>query len=176
MHSPWLKAQITFVLPVVCLAGCASSSSRLAVPIAGGRSISLQREGNRFKAENDRIIISDAVLQAANLDGTFYLRWSFTIRPKHATVLSMIRIEDVSDPAPLLLVNDVAPQLDAGTWTENAGLMALSSSSVQWLYVLKETVRIFRFTISEPDGQSYVLYQGVQYSPSSKDAIRAVVR
>ena len=58
---------------------------------------------------------------------------------RQATMLSSIRIEDVSDPAPLLLVNDVAPQLDAGQWTENAGLMDLSSAGVRWLFESKET-------------------------------------
>ena len=47
----------------------------------------------------------------------------------------------------------------------NAGLMDLSSASVRWLFEPKETVRIFRFTINEPDGQSYVLYQAAQYLP-----------
>ena len=119
--------------------------------------------------------MTDAGLQAVNFDGNYYVRWNFSIRPKQATELSAIRIEDVTDPAPLLLVNDVAPQQDGGKWTENAGLMELSSTSVRWLYEPKETVRVFRFTISEADGRSYVLYQGVQYSPAAKDAIRAMV-
>ena len=137
----------------------------------------LQRQGTGFKqAENDRVTITDASLQAVNLNGNYYVRWSFAIRPKQAAALSLVRIEDVSDPAPLLLVNDVAPQLDAGKWTENAGLMDPPPPSVRWLFEPKETVRIFRFTISEPDGQSYVLYQAVQYSPASKEAIRAMVR
>ncbi len=132
---------------------------------------------NRIQtAENNRIIITDAGLQAVNLDGNYYVRWSFAMRPKQAAVLSAVRIEDVSDPTPLLLVNDVAPQVDAGKWTENAGLMELSSSSVRWLFEPKETVRIFRFTISDSDGQRDVLYQAVQYTPASKEAIRAMVR
>ena len=173
----WSKASLTFVLPMVWLAGCASSSPRLSVPIAGGQTLPLQRQGTGFKqAENERITITDASLQAVNLNGNSYVRWNFGIGPKQATALSLVRIEDVTDAAPLLLVNDLAPQLDAGKWTENAGLMEPTSASVRWLFERKETVRIFRFTISEPDGQSYVLYQPVKYSPASKEAIRAMVR
>ena len=144
------------MLPVVWLTGCASSSSRLSVPIAGGQTVSLERQGAGFKqAENDRIIVTEARFAGGqSWTGTHYVRWNFAIKPKQATVLSTIRIEDVSDPAPLLLVNDVAPQLDAGKWTENAGLMDVSSASVRWLFEPKETVRVFRFTISEPDGRS----------------------
>ena len=173
IHSvifPSQKWLCRFVLPVLWLAGCASSSSRLSIPIAGGQSVSLDRQGAGFKpAENDRIVISDAGLQTVNLGRNYYVRWTFSIRPKQALVLSTIRIEDVTDPAPLLLVNDVAPQQDGGKWTENAGFMELSSTSVRWLSEPKQTVRVFRFTINEPDGRSYVLYQGVlQYSPARR--------
>jgi hypothetical protein len=115
-------------------------------------------------------------LQVVGLNGNYYVRWSFVISPKQAAMLNTVRIEDVSDSTPLLLVNDVAPQLDEAKWTEKAGLMDLSAANVRWLFEPKETVRIFRFTMSEPDGQSYVLYQGVRYSPASKEAIRAMVR
>jgi hypothetical protein len=174
---PLFKALSFFLLPVLCLAGCVSSSSRVSAPMAGGQSIALEREGSGFKrAENDRIVVTDAALQVVNLNGNEYLRWRFAISPKQAAVLGSVRIEDVSDPAPFLLVNDVAPQLDAGQWTENAGLMEPSSTSIRWLFEPKETVRVFRFTMDEPDGRSYALYQAVAYAPASKEAIRAMIR
>jgi hypothetical protein len=165
------------VLPIVWLTGCASSPSRLSVPIAGGQTVRLERQGTEFKdAENERIIVTQATLQAVNLDGENYLRWNFVITPKQTTTLNMIRIEDVSDSAPLLMVNDVAPQLDGGKWTETAGLMDVSGPSVRWLFQANESVRVFRVTINEMDGQSAVLYQGVHYTPAAKEAILAVIR
>jgi hypothetical protein len=174
---PRLFTALPFILlPVLWLAGCASSSSRVSAPIAGGQAVPLEREGSGFKrAENYRIVVTDASLQVVNLNGNDYLRWRFAIAPKQAAVLSSIRIEDVSDPAPFLLVNDVAPQLDAGQWTENAGLMEPSSASVRWLFEPKETVRVFRLTVNEPDGRSYALYQAAPYAPASKEAILAMV-
>ncbi len=151
-----------FLLAVIWLAGCSSSSSRGSARFGGGQSGFADREGSGSKrAENDRIVVTDASLQVVNLNGKDYLRWRFAISPKQATVLSSIRIEDVSDAAPFLLVNDVAPQLDAGQWTENAGLMEPSSAGVRWLFEPKETVRTFRLTMNEPDGRNYVLYQAV---------------
>jgi hypothetical protein len=96
--------------------------------------------------------------------------------PKQTTTLNMIRIEDVSDSAPLIMVNDVAPQLDDGKWTETAGLMDVSGPSVRWLFQANDSVRVFRITINEMDGQNAVLYQGVQYTPASKEAIRAMIQ
>jgi hypothetical protein len=176
-HPVWLRTLSAVVLPAVLLTGCASSPSRLSVPIAGGQTVRLERQGTGFKhAENDRIIITEASLQAVNLDGKNYLRWNFVITPKQTTTLNMIRIEDVSDSAALIMVNDVAPQLDAGKWTETAGLMDVSGPSVRWLFQANESVRVFRITINEMDGQSAVLYQGVLYTPASKEAIRAMIR
>jgi hypothetical protein len=178
MFGTPLKAMWILVIPLLWSGGgCASSSPRLSIPIADGQSVSLERQGLGFKpAENDRVVITDAGLQTVNLDGNYYVRWSFSIRPKQDAVLSAIRIEDVTESAPLLLVNDVAPQQEGGKWTETAGLMELSSTSVRWLYEPKETVRVFKFTINETDGRSYVLYQGVFYSPAAKKAIREAGR
>jgi hypothetical protein len=177
MHRTWLRALSAIVLPVVWLTACASSPSRLSVPIAGGQTVQLERQGTGFKhAENDRVIITEASLEAVNLDGKNYLRWNFVITPKQTTTLNMIRIEDVSDSAPLIMVNDVSPQLETGKWTETAGLMDVSGPSVRWLFQANESVRVFRITINEMDGQSAVLYQGVQYTPASKEAIRAMIR
>jgi hypothetical protein len=176
MHAS-CKALSSFLLTVLWLTGCASSSSRHSVQIAGGQAVELERQGSGFKqAENARVIIADAGLQAVNLNGINYVRWKFAISPKQATSLSLVRIEEVSGPAPLLLVNDVAPQLDGGRWSENAGLMDLSSASVRWLFEPGDTVRVFRFTMNEPDGQTYVLYQAAPYAPASKEAIRTIVR
>jgi hypothetical protein len=176
MHT-WLRIQATFVLPLIWLTGCRSPSSHVSVPVAGAQDVVLERQGAGLKqAENDRVAVAQPGLQAVSLDGVHYVRWSFAISPKQATTLSTIKIDDVSDSQPLLLVNDVAPQLDAGRWSEIAGLMDLSSGGVRWLFEPRETVRTFRFTISEPDGQSYVLYQVAPYSPASKEAIRAMVK
>ena len=54
--------------------------------------------------------------------------------------------------------------------------MDVSGPSVRWLFQTNESVRVFRITINEMDGQSEVLYQGVQYTPASKEAIRAMIR
>jgi hypothetical protein len=176
MH-PWFKPLAAFLLPAIWLTGCASSPSRVSVPIAGGQAVELARQGTGFKqAENDRVAITDASLQAVNLNGNNYVRWRFAISPKQTSGLSSVRVEDVSDSAPLLLVNDVAPQIDSGQWTANAGLMDLSSAGVRWLFEPKESVRVFRFTINEPDGQNDVLYQAVQFTPVLKEAVRAMVR
>jgi hypothetical protein len=160
-----LSILVSIVLPIVLLNGCASSSSHSSGPTPGFA-----------QAENDRVMVAGAALQAVVLDGNDYVRWNFAIRPKQPDTLSSIRIEDVTDPTPLLLVNDVAPQLDGGQWEETAGLMSVSAASVHWLFEPNETVRIFRITLTGLDGQSDSLEQSIRYSPDGKAAIRAVLK
>ena len=170
------KIFLALLVSAFWFTGCASSSLPSSVSVAGGGSIKLERIGAGFKqAENDRVEISEASLQAVNFDGNYYVRWTFAIRPKQALELTNIRIEDVTGSSPILLVNDVAPQQDGGIWRENAGLMEISSTSASGLLDPKETVRVFKLTISEPSGQSYVLYQGVLQSPATKQAILRMV-
>jgi hypothetical protein len=160
----------------IAFSGCAISSNQVTVPISGGGQVSLQKNGSLFRqAENGRIVVTEAGLQAVNFDGKYYVRWTFAIRPKQPTELISIRIEDVSDATPVQLVNDVAPQQDAGKWTGNAGLMELSATSLPWFYESNDTVRTLRVTVTEVSGQSYLLYQGVLYTPSAKAAIRKTV-
>ena len=165
MMGRWLRGFLFIILPILSLNGCASSSSREAGPTPGFP-----------QAENDRVIVANAGLQAVTLDGNYYLRWSFAIRPKQVNALSSIRIEDATDPSPLLLVNDVAPQLDGGRWNETAGLMPLSAASVHWLFEPNDTVRIFRIMITGLDGRSDTLEQRVWYSQDAKKALRAVMK
>jgi hypothetical protein len=122
------------------------------------------------------MIVTGAALQAVILDGNYYVRWNFAIRPKQTDPLSSIRIEDVTDPTPLLLVNDVAPQLDGGQWNETAGLMSASAASVHWLYEPNGTVRTFRITLTGLDGRTDSLEQRIRYSPDGKAALRAVLK
>jgi hypothetical protein len=165
MRRPWLGILLFIVLASVLLNGCASSSSKVAGPTPGFP-----------QAENDRVIVTNAGLQAVTLDGNYYLRWSFAIRPKQADALSSIRIDDVTDGSPLLLVNDVAPQLDGGQWHETAGLMPLSAASLHWLFEPNNSVRIFRIAITGMDGRTDQLEQRIGYSQDAKKALRAVAK
>jgi hypothetical protein len=160
-----LNILVSIVVPIVLLSGCASSSSKVSGPTPGFP-----------QAENDQVIVEGAGLQAMVLDGNYYVRWNFSIRPKQTNTLSSIRIEDVTDQTPLLLVNDVAPQLDGGLWSETAGLMPASAASVHWLFEPNETVRTFRFTFTGLDGRSNSLDQHVRYSPDAKSQLRAILK
>jgi hypothetical protein len=154
-------------LPVIltCIfwfSGCASSSHS-----AGG--------GGFKPSQNDRVTVTSAGLQTVNLDGNYYVRWTFSIQPKQPIQFRSIRVDDVSGPQPVPIINDVAPQLQDGKWTGSGGMIELTATGLPWLFDEKESVRVFQFTITELDGRAYVLQQSVPYSKGAKAAVRKLV-
>jgi hypothetical protein len=150
------------VLCTIWFSGCAGSSRS-------------SRGGDFKPAQNDRVNVASAGLQTVNLDGNYYVRWTFSIQPRQPIEFRSIRVEDVSDQKVPLLVNDVAPQLQDGKWTGSGGMIELTSTGLPWLFDDQETVRAFQFTITEMDGRTYVLQQSVPYSKGAKAAIRKLV-
>lgn len=162
---------------LLLVGGCANNSHSISVPIAGGEVVRFQRTGSILnQAENDRAVVTDAGLQAVNYERNPYLRWTFALRPKQPTNLAEVRVEDVSDSVPAMLVNDLAPQQDAGKWSSNSGLIELSPTSLPWFFDKVESIRTFRFTIREAEGKKYVLYQAALYTPAAKEAIQNSIR
>jgi len=149
-------------LCIIWLSGCASSS---------------HSRGGGFKpSQNDRVTVTSAGLQTVNLDGNYYVRWTFSIHPKQPIQFRSIRVEDVSGPQPVLMINDVAPQLQDGKWTGSGGMIELTPTGLPWLFDGQESLRVFQFTITEMDGRAYVLQQSVPYSKAAKAAVRNLVR
>jgi hypothetical protein len=149
-------------LCIVWLSGCASSS---------------HSGGGRFKpSQNDRVTVTSAGLQTVSLDGNYYVRWAFSIQPKQPIEFRSIRVEDVSGPQPVLIINDVAPQLQDGKWTGSGGMIELTPTGLPWLFDERESLRVFQFTITEMDGRAYVLQQSVPYSKAAKAAVRKLAQ
>jgi hypothetical protein len=149
-------------LCIVWFSGCASSSH--------------SARGGFKPSQNDRVTVTNAGLQTVNLDGNYYVRWTFSIQPKQPIQFRSIRVEDVSGPQPMLMINDVAPQLQDGRWAGSGGMIELTPTGLPWLFDEQESLRIFQFTITEMDGRAYVLQQSVPYSKAAKAAVRQLVR
>ena len=149
-------------LCIVWFSGCASSS---------------HSRGGGFKpSQNDRVTVTSAGLQTVNLDGNYYVRWTFSIQPKQPIQFRSIRVEDVSGPQPVLMINDVAPQLQDGKWAGSGGMIELTPTGLPWLFDEQESLRVFQITITEMDGRTYVLQQSVPYSKAAKAAVRQLAR
>jgi len=118
--------------------------------------------------QNERFAVATVELSAILLDNQKYARWTFGIKLKQPVQLRSIRIEDVTEGSPVLLVNDQAPQVEGGAWTGYTGAIEPSASALPWLFDNTPAKRTFRFTVTDLNGQDSVLEQTVTYPVKTK--------
>ena len=118
--------------------------------------------------QNERFAVTTVELSAILLDNQKYARWTFGIRLKQPVQLRSIRIEDVTEGSPVLLVNDQAPQVEGGAWNGYTGAIEPSASALPWLFDNTPAKRTFRFTVTDLNGQDSVLEQIVTYPVKTK--------
>ena len=143
--------------------GCSSNSGN-----SGSGTTSGAGKATFAPVQNERFAITTAELGAILLDNQKYARWTFGIKLKQPIQLRSIRIEDVTEGTSVLLVNDQAPQVEAGAWTGYTGAIEPTASSLPWLFDNNPAKRTFRFTITDLNGQDSVLEQTVTYTVKSK--------
>ena len=145
---------------LVTACGSSSGSSEAATSGAGKPAYA--------PVQNERFAVTAVELSAILLDNQKYARWTFGIKLKQPVQLRSIRIEDVTDGSPVLLVNDQAPQVEGGAWTGYTGAIEPSASALPWLFDNTPAKRTFRFTVTDLNGQDSVLEQTVTYPVKTK--------
>lgn len=163
-----MEKRITLLAAVVwmvLLGACSSNSG----PTAGS-------SGGAVKpafapVQNDRFIVTSAELGAIQMDNQKYARWSFGLKLKQPAQLRSVRVEDVTEGTPVLLINDQAPQTEGGLWSGSSGAIEPSGAAVPWLFESTSSRRTFRFTVTDLNGQVSVLDQTVTYSVKSKQQL-----
>ena len=162
-NAIWLVILLGFV-------GCAPQEITEQIPIAGRRSVTFRRIGNEFvKAENDRFAVVEAGLTTYRTEGKNFVRWQFTIRPRPDTQLAMVEVEDVTGRRPALIIKDEHPQIEELQWSQQSPLIRATPALVPWLFGPNETTRVFRITVTEPDGKQSAVYQATRYSAEAKN-------
>src|SRR5260370_34562004 len=105
-NTIWLGILLGFV-------GCAQHEVTEQISIAGHGAVTCKRIGTEFvKAENDRFAVVEAGLTTYRTEGRNFVRWQFALRPKPATQLAMVEVEDVTGRRPSLLIKDAHPQIE----------------------------------------------------------------
>ena len=168
-NAIWLVILLGFV-------GCAPQEITEQISIAGRRSVTFRRIGNEFvKAENDRFAVVEAGLTTYRTEGKNFVRWQFTIRPRPDTQLAMVEVEDVTGRRPALMIKDEHPQIEELQWSQQSPLVRATPALVPWLFNPNETTRVFRITVTEPDGKRSSVYQATRYSAEAKKKFRILM-
>jgi hypothetical protein len=143
--------------------GCGSSSGS-----SGGAATGGQGRPAYTPVQNERFAVTTVDLSGILLDNQKYARWTFGLKLRQPVQLRSIRIEDVTEGSPVLLVDDQAPQVEGSAWTGYTGAIEPSASALPWLFDNTPAKRTFRFTVTDLNGQDSVLEQTVTYPVKTK--------
>jgi len=117
----------------------------------------------------------EAGLTTYRTEGKNFVRWQFTIRPRPDTQLAMVEVEDVTGRQPALMIKDEHPQIEELQWSQQSPLVRATPALVPWLFNPNETTRVFRITVTEPDGKRSSVYQATRYSAEAKKKFRILM-
>jgi hypothetical protein len=164
------------VAAILLLGGFAHQPLTESIRVSGGQNLTFTRVGAGFvKAENGRFVIDEAGLTTYRTEGKNFVRWQFAIMPKRETALRVVRIEDVTDDSPILVLEDRAPRIDERRWSRQSALIRANPRSIPWLFEFGRTTRVFRITVRETNGKTSILYQAVLFTPKAKKDFRVLM-
>jgi uncharacterized iron-regulated membrane protein len=87
----------------------------------------------------------------------------------------MVEVEDVTGRRPALIIKDEHPQIEELQWSQQSQLVRATPALVSWLFSPNETTRVFRITVTEPDGKRSSVYQATRYSAEAKNKFRVLM-
>ena len=161
---------------ILLLGGCAHQPLTESVPVSGRQNLTFTRVGAGFvKAENERFVVDEAGLTTYRTEGKNFVRWQFAIMPKQVTGLRVVRIEDVTNDSPILVLEDRAPRIDERRWSRQSALIRANPRSIPWLFEFGRTTRVLRITVRETNDKTSILYQAVLFTPKAKKDFRVLM-
>jgi hypothetical protein len=141
------------------LAGCASKEFSYVTTVAGGEQLKFTfANGGPVHAKAEGFEILDAAIQPEyDAKKVFYgFRFSDAANGKS---LQSLKVEDVSEAVPVLLLEETQPKVVNRIWAARSGLFAADDPSLKWVTYVSDSVRVYRFTLTLTDGRKLVLHQ-----------------
>jgi hypothetical protein len=170
------KLPILAAVATLLLSGCVHQPMTQSITVSGDLNLTFTRLGAGFvKAENNRFVVDEAGLTTYRTEGKNFVRWQLAIMPKQETAFQLIRIEDVTDENPVLVLEDRAPRIEERRWSRQSDLIRANIRSIPWLFEFGRTIRVFRFTVRETNGKTSMLYQAVLFTPKAKKDFRVLM-
>jgi len=150
-------------------------------PIAGGKTVSLPvTQDGPIPAENQdfKIDVAGFSVQPSILNPKqAALTWHFALTAKTAKTLDRVLVEEVyPDAVATTMVDDHSPSLKEKAWFSNLAGVQANPIFVEWLFSERDSVFVFRFTITPAGSPPVVLYQPAWFSRPVKEQFRQVVK
>lgn len=155
---------------VLALGGCATGTISMLATIAGGQTVRIPigRKGVE-PTEEDGVRVESAIF---TLNAEKKLTYVFELSEARKRVWQHVQVEDVSDAAPVVLVDDAQPELKNGHWRATSRPLGQSEPNLAWVATITNSVRVFRFTVTFADGKTLTLLQGEMFPDFIKAATR----
>ena len=148
---------------------CAAATD-VSIRISNGKTVTLVKTGDVFdRVENERARVTTSGLFDDRERGRIFMRWVFGIHFKQPTRVRNVRVEDVTDMKPVLLIEDDSPNVTADLWTGRGSAIPFGAKYLPWFFQRGNSTRVFRIIIREESGRSYELYQGARFSADKKN-------
>ena len=93
---------------------------------------------------------------------TNVIQYAFALKWKDAHLPASIKVEDVTDARPVVLVED--PNPTSSDWEGMSAVFSLNDPNLVWVQSTEDAVRIYCFTVVTSSGEHIQLYQAVNYS------------
>ena len=164
---------VLLILPLLVLcAGCQTGDVLMKVPISGGGEIVVPVTGGGPKPGH----AAGYTVDVASLEPGTQTReayYKFGLVCAQAPALRRIRIEDISDEKPVVLIDDRNPKFKDRHWAENTAMISADDPRFRWVYQITMSMRVYKFTLTLSNG-SHVSFNHVTiYPPFVKSIIRA---
>lgn len=155
-------------------AGCATGEYTYVKTTSYGDKLRIPLiKGSPEKAKKDGIQIEAAVLLPSREPEKKEVFFAFSFVDQSGVVPKSVKIEDVSDERPVVVVEDLQPTYQAGNrWVNTPRMMQAGDPAIGWTQYVGDTFRVFRFTITKPDGREIVLHQGLSVPAWMKLSMR----
>ena len=165
------EIRITFNAFVAFLLFTSSASATdVSIRISNGETVTLVKTGDVFdRAENELARVTTSGLFDDRERGRTFMRWVFSIHFKQPAIVRNVRVEDVTDKKPVVLIEDDSPNVTADLWTGRGSAIPFNTKYLPWFFERGDSTRVFRVVIREKSGRSYELHQGACFSANKKN-------
>ena len=112
-----------------------AAATDVSIRISNGKTVTLVKTGDVFdRAENERAKVTTSGLFDDRERGRIFMRWVFSIQFKQSTMVRNVRVEDVTDKKPVLLIENDSPNVTANLWTGRGSAIPFSAKYLPWFF------------------------------------------
>jgi hypothetical protein len=154
--------------------GCASKEFSYATTVSGGEQLRFTFSAGRpAPVRADGYQILDAGIRPEGAEKKVVCGFMFLDENVNRPLKS-VKVEDVTEEKPILLLEDLAPKLENKRWVAVTKPYTAESPEIKWVFYIADSVLVYRFTITSADGRTVVLHQAAMVPAWVKGLIRAM--